>query len=162
MELGSDGSAACGGRSDRSEWQRSIKSRTSESPKILSGTATGRRIGFRCCHPTRNQQRKRISGCGGIGRLIGFRFQRASVQVRVLSSAPSKREGHQPLSFASCGEDSNQSNATVRWTVARDGLTERILRFHRVLSSAPAKSTPVGVLLICQRCVGCLSSFLYI
>ena len=46
MELGSDGSAACGGRSDRSEWQRSIKSRESESPKILSGTATGRRIGF--------------------------------------------------------------------------------------------------------------------
>ena len=30
----------------------------------------------------------RICGCGGIGRLIGFRFQRASVQVRVLSSAP--------------------------------------------------------------------------
>ena len=47
MELGSDGSAACGGRSDRSEWQRSIKSRKSVSLKILSGTATGRRIGFR-------------------------------------------------------------------------------------------------------------------
>ena len=32
-----------------------------------------------------------IRGCGGIGRLIGFRFQRASVQVRVLSSAPNKK-----------------------------------------------------------------------
>ena len=37
---GSDGSAAGGGRSDLSEWQRSIKSRVSVSPKILSGTAT--------------------------------------------------------------------------------------------------------------------------
>ena len=46
VELGSDGSAARGGRSDRSEWQRSIKSRISVSPKILSGTATGRLIGF--------------------------------------------------------------------------------------------------------------------
>ena len=32
--------------------------------------------------------KKLICGCGGIGRLIGFRFQRASVQVRVLSPAP--------------------------------------------------------------------------
>jgi hypothetical protein len=31
-----------GGYSDLSEWQRSIKSRISVSPKILSGTATGR------------------------------------------------------------------------------------------------------------------------
>jgi hypothetical protein len=50
VELGSDGSAASGGKSDLSEWQRSIKSRISLSPKILSGTATGRLIGFRCCH----------------------------------------------------------------------------------------------------------------
>ena len=37
---GSDGSAAGGRYSDQSEWQRSIKSRTSVSPKILSHTAT--------------------------------------------------------------------------------------------------------------------------
>ena len=42
---GSDGSAAGGGKSDLSEWQRSIKSRKSESPKILSGTATGKLVG---------------------------------------------------------------------------------------------------------------------
>ena len=34
-----------------------------------------------------------IRGCGGIGRLIGFRFQRVSVQVRVLSSAPNEKRG---------------------------------------------------------------------
>ena len=38
---GSDPTAAGGGRREGSEWQRSIKSRDSESPKILSGTATG-------------------------------------------------------------------------------------------------------------------------
>ena len=38
---GSEGSAAGGERSDPSEWPRSIKSRKSVSPKILSGTATG-------------------------------------------------------------------------------------------------------------------------
>ena len=37
---GSDGSAAGGRYSDLSEWPRSIKSRKSVSPKILSGTAT--------------------------------------------------------------------------------------------------------------------------
>ncbi len=41
--MGSDRSAAGGRRSDWSEWQRSIKSRNSESPRILSGTATGER-----------------------------------------------------------------------------------------------------------------------
>ena len=102
--------------------------------KRLPGTATGRRIGFRCCHLSEGflvplslrtsahtgvairslkagspvfinvDQAKRptsdpspcknrgIRGCGGIGRLIGFRFQRASVQVRVLSSAPNIKE----------------------------------------------------------------------
>ena len=38
---GSDPTAAGGGRREGSEWQRSIKSRDSGSPKILSGTATG-------------------------------------------------------------------------------------------------------------------------
>ena len=38
----------------------------------------------------------------------------------------SKRERRQPLSFASCrGRTRTNQNATVRWTVARDGLTER-------------------------------------
>ena len=39
--VGSDGSAACGGRSDLSEWQRSIKSSILRNAMILSGTATG-------------------------------------------------------------------------------------------------------------------------
>ena len=39
--VGSEPNAACGGCSEVSEWQRSIKSRSSVSPKILSGTATG-------------------------------------------------------------------------------------------------------------------------
>ena len=39
--MGSEGSAAGGRYSDLSEWLRSIKSRISVSPKILSGTATG-------------------------------------------------------------------------------------------------------------------------
>ena len=34
-----------------------------------------------------------LCGCGGIGRRAGFRFQWATVQVRVLSSAP----GHNNL-----------------------------------------------------------------
>ncbi len=38
---GSNASAASGGRSELSEWQRSTKSRRRVSPKILSGTATG-------------------------------------------------------------------------------------------------------------------------
>ena len=40
--VGERGSAAGGGRSDRSEVQRSIKARESVSPKILSGTAKGK------------------------------------------------------------------------------------------------------------------------
>ena len=50
VELGSDGSAACGGGSDRSEWQRSTDEEGALPPTKMSGTATGRRIGFRCCH----------------------------------------------------------------------------------------------------------------
>ncbi len=38
---GTEGSAAGGGCSDPREWQGSIKTRTSASPQILSGTATG-------------------------------------------------------------------------------------------------------------------------
>ena len=50
---------------------------------------------IKLCAPPRVPPRVKIRGfsfcgCGGIGRLIGFRFQRASVQVRVLSSAPNK------------------------------------------------------------------------
>ena len=64
-----------------------------------------------------------ICGCGGIGRLIGFRFQRASVQVRVLSSAPSKRARHPPRSFALWGrQDEDPSDADVRWTSAHSRL----------------------------------------
>ena len=42
---GSDAIAAGGGVRELSEWQRSIKSRKSVSPKILSGTATGKLVG---------------------------------------------------------------------------------------------------------------------
>ena len=42
---GSDATAAGGGGRELSEWQRSIKSRISVSPKILSGTATGKLVG---------------------------------------------------------------------------------------------------------------------
>ena len=53
-----------------------------------------------------------IRGCGGIGRLIGFRFQRASVQVRVLSSAPNcNPESEQTDS----GLVSRRSKDVIRW-----------------------------------------------
>ena len=83
VELGSDGSAAGGGESDLSEWQRSAR----RKPALSGEAAAGHRN-----RKTRIKARIKlhICGCGGIGRLIGFRFQRASVQVRVLSSAPSK------------------------------------------------------------------------
>jgi len=42
---GSDATAAGGGERELSEWQRSIKSRISVSPKILSGNATGKLVG---------------------------------------------------------------------------------------------------------------------
>ena len=42
---GSDATAAGGGVRELSGWQRSIKSRKSVSPKILSGTATGNLVG---------------------------------------------------------------------------------------------------------------------
>ena len=45
MSAGSDPTAAGGGGREGSEWQRSIKSRISVSPKILSGTATGKLVG---------------------------------------------------------------------------------------------------------------------
>jgi len=44
-KTGSDATAAGGGERELSEWQRSIKSRISVSPKILSGTATGKLVG---------------------------------------------------------------------------------------------------------------------
>ena len=45
FKTGSDATAAGGGVRELSEWQRSIKSRISASPKILSGTATGKLVG---------------------------------------------------------------------------------------------------------------------
>ena len=41
VELGSDGSAACGGRSDLSEWPRSTDEEGFSKPTKMSGTATG-------------------------------------------------------------------------------------------------------------------------
>ena len=43
FELGSDGSAASGGRSDLSEWQRSTAEEGFSKPTKMSGTATGNR-----------------------------------------------------------------------------------------------------------------------
>ena len=89
MELGSEGSAAGGGGSDPSEWQRSIKSRESVSPKILSGTATGRHSfnEIKC-------------GYDGIGRRVGFRFL---CQWRV-GSSPTIRTKESRLFDAVCVE----------------------------------------------------------
>ena len=59
-----------------------------------------------------------ICGCGGIGRLIGFRFQRASVQVRVLSSAPNIKEGASAPSFIfllSRCRTRTHSSGPIRW-----------------------------------------------
>ena len=50
VELGSDASAACGGSSELSAWQRSTDEEGALPPTKMSGTATGRLIGFRCCH----------------------------------------------------------------------------------------------------------------
>ena len=41
LQRGSDGSAASGGRSDLSEWQRSTAEEGAPSPTMMSGTATG-------------------------------------------------------------------------------------------------------------------------
>ena len=41
--LGSEGSAACGGRSDPSEWQRSVGNAVAPSARRTPGTATGHR-----------------------------------------------------------------------------------------------------------------------
>ena len=66
VELGSDPSAAGGGGSEESEWPRSTDEEGALPPTKMSGTATGRPCFFLRLH---NQ----ICGCGGIGRLIGFR-----------------------------------------------------------------------------------------
>ena len=44
---GSDGSAACGGKSDLSEWPRSIADEGALSPRKISGTATEPGVGIR-------------------------------------------------------------------------------------------------------------------
>ena len=73
---------------------------------------------------------RNICGCGGIGRLIGFRFQRASVQVRVLSSAPTiKGRLCLPFIVGKCYGTRTHLNATCRWHVAAEGLTEANLYF---------------------------------
>ncbi len=41
--MGSEGSAACGGRSDPSEWQRSTAAKVLRHRRQMSGTATGNR-----------------------------------------------------------------------------------------------------------------------
>ena len=112
VELGSDPSAAGGGGSEESEWPRSTDEEGALPPTKMSGTATGRPCFFLRLH---NQ----ICGCGGIGRLIGFRFQRASVQVRVLSSAPTRRGRHSlPLLVGNGRKESKLFQSNTRWGVA--------------------------------------------
>ena len=87
-------------------------------------------------------------GCGGIGRLIGFRFQRASVQVRVLSSAPrakGDRQSRSPFALVT-DKDSNPSNCNMpvaycchqckHWWL-QQFPSRREGNANRVLSSAP-------------------------
>ena len=92
VELGSEPSAAGGGCSEVSEWQRSAR----RKPAPPGAAAAGHRN-----RKTTINNLIQICGCGGIGRLIGFRFQRASVQVRVLSSAPKQ---YNPNSVFRIGE----------------------------------------------------------
>ena len=77
---GERGDRRSDGRREPSEWPRSTDAKEHRRRRQMSGTATGRQA-----------KKFHICGCGGIGRLIGFRFQRESVQVRVLSSAPNKK-----------------------------------------------------------------------
>ena len=88
-----------------------------------------------------------ICGCGGIGRLIGFRFQRASVQVRVLSSAPNnKEEAKPPLCYLVIENSRTRTdlNATVRgkrrercrWQRKRPERSAAVYIFKAVLSAA--------------------------
>ena len=89
-----------------------------------------------------------ICGCGGIGRLIGFRFQRASVQVRVLSSAPNIREGASAPSFIfllSRSRTRTHSSGTVRWTVpvtsSKTGGYNNFLPLGKKCKSSPVIRT---------------------
>ena len=103
--MGSEGSAACGGCSDPSEWQRSTKSRISVSPMILSGTATGigRRSGLKIYwfrfalsvkenHPKCRLHNDISSTLAGVMELVDVVDSKStagdSVPVRVRSPAP--------------------------------------------------------------------------
>ena len=90
-----------------------------------------------------------IRGRGGIGRLIGFRFQRVSVQVRVLSPAPIKR-GHSASFFIGAGGrlEPINCNSPVDCCLPPAGwrqLHTRRSRGHRVLSPASIEYCSNGV-----------------
>ena len=101
-------------------------------------------------------------GCGGIGRLIGFRFQRASVQVRVLSSAPRKARPHGGLAFLNAATwTRTHLNATVRWTVAgwrggirRDGKTYSLIIGYNSVTMHPVLARRI----LKRRSARCFSS----
>ena len=77
--VGSDGSAACGGRSDLSEWPRSIADEGFSKPRKISGTATGR-----IAQNFINADVVELVDSVDLGSSV------FDVQVRVLSSAPKK------------------------------------------------------------------------
>jgi len=62
LSLGSDGSAACGGASDLSEWQRSADEDAAPSATKMPGTATGRALAYIFLVASISY----ITGCGSV------------------------------------------------------------------------------------------------
>ena len=144
--MGSEGSAAGGGRSDPSEWQRSIKSRESVSPKILSGTATGG-IG-RHKIPISLYEQRNIRRYGGIGRHKGLKIPRG--KTRTGSIPVSGTKNRTPL-WVSCFwyqgyRNRTVLNATVRWTVA--ATSSKTGGYNNFRQRRKCKSIPVSGILI--------------
>ena len=86
MELGSDASAAGGGESELSAWQRS----TDEEGACRRRRCRAPQQEDLLDSPILTDQANRIRGYDGIGRRVGFRFLCLGVWVRVPLSAPTK------------------------------------------------------------------------
>ena len=69
--MGSDGSAASGGSSDQSEWQRSADDAAAPSARKMPGTATGRQAGT-----YKKVLLNYTCRCDGIGRRSGLKIHR--------------------------------------------------------------------------------------
>ena len=74
--MGSDGSAACGGRSDLSEWQRSTRDEGVRAKDIRR--APQQDIGRREAHSVQVSKEQKIHSCrcDGIGRRSGLKIHR--------------------------------------------------------------------------------------